>query len=76
MKDPRTVRLVLIFKEDEMDSRIADLVQILKGGGRDQRTADTIGIFKGEEEIHGPPIRSKFLKGDEGSTDRPFGLNF
>ena len=60
MKDPRTVRLVLIFKEDEMDPRSADLVQILKGESKDSRTADLVGIFKK-------------LKG---STDRSFGRNF
>ena len=66
----------LFLKRESRDPWTADLVEIFKEGGRDPRTADTVGIFKGEEEIHGPPIRSKFLKGDEGSTDRPFGLNF
>ena len=63
MKDPRTARLVLIFKEDEMDPRTADLVQILKVESKNSRTADLVGIFEGGWRIHGTSVWSKFLRG-------------
>ena len=81
MKDPRTVRLVLIFKEDEMDPRTADLVQIFKGmkGSTDCRISPNFkkGIqgptdgrvgsnLKRRKQGSDTLIRSEFLKGDEG----------
>ena len=41
-------------------------------------TDGQIGLFlkKGKAGIHGPPIWLKFLKGDEGSTDRRYDRNF
>ena len=53
MRDPRTVGLVQIFKGMK--------------GSTDGQIGRT--FKKGKAGIHGPPIWSKFLKGDEGSTD-------
>ena len=33
-------------------------------------------FLKGDERIHGPPIRSKFLKRKQGTTDRRISPNF
>ena len=46
-------------------SHSLESVQIVKGESMDPRTADLIGVYKVEAWIHGPPIWSEFLKGDE-----------
>ena len=58
---------VLRGMERSTDRRIGPR---FKRVNRDPRTADLVEIFKEYEGIHGPLIRSEFLKGDEGLIRR------